>query len=159
MLAQRLLGLSFLGLVLLTGCSFSGGTPIVLTRALPQGRSPSQYISHVVVIIQENRSFENFFTGYPGANAPSSGCAIPERNAIAGVTAQALLPGSDSHCPRGDVSVPLRGITFDSVDLGHDWRWGQFSWDDGKMDGFSKFCCKGGPYPAYTYVKRSLIKP
>jgi len=27
------------------------------------------------------------------------------------------------------------------------------------MDGFSKFCCKGGPYPAYTYVKRSLIKP
>ena len=27
------------------------------------------------------------------------------------------------------------------------------------MDGFSQFCCRGGPYPAYSYVKRSLIKP
>ena len=50
-------------------------------------------------------------------------------------------------------------ITFDSVDIGHDWQSSQVSWDNGKMDGFSKFCCRGAPYPAYAYVKRSLIKP
>ena len=147
---KRLLVLAFLGLIVPAGCSSSGSAPSVLTRALPKSGSPSQYISHVVVIIQENRSFENFFTGYPGANAPASGCAIPERNARPGVT---------SGCPAGDVSVALKPITFDSVDLGHDWQTSQVSWDQGKMDGFSKFCCHGGPYPAYAYVKQSLIAP
>ena len=41
------------------------------------GHPTGQYIKHVVVIIQENRSFENFFAGYPGADAPMFGCAGP----------------------------------------------------------------------------------
>jgi phospholipase C len=147
---KRLLVLAFLGLIVSAGCSSSGSTPAVLTRALPKSGSPSQYISHVIVIIQENRSFENFFTGYPGANAPASGCAIPEKHARPAIT---------SNCPPGDASVALKPITFDSVDLGHDWQTSQVSWDNGKMDGFSKFCCHGGPYPAYAYVKQPLIKP
>ena len=151
---KRLLVLAFLGLVVPAGCSSSGSTPAVLTRALPKSGSPSQYISHVVVIIQENRSFENFFTGYPGANAPASGCAIPEKHARPGITR-----AGSRDCPPGDTSVALKPITFDSVDLGHDWQTSQVSWDNGKMDGFSKFCCHGGPYPAYSYVKQSLIKP
>jgi len=112
-----------------------------------------------VVIIQENRSFENLFAGYPGANAPASGCAIPEKNARPGIIRQVARRGSSSNCPPGDVSVPLKPITFTSVDLAHDWHSSRVSWDSGKMDGFSKFCCKGGPYPAYSYVKRSLITP
>lgn len=132
---------------------------MVSTRALPQSGSPSRYIDHVIVVIQENRSFENFFTGYPGADAPSSGCAIPETNARPRLTRWVPHPGQRSNCPPGDISIALRPITFDSVDLGHDWHSSQVSWNHGKMDGFSKFCCKGGPYPAYTYVKRSLIKP
>ncbi|MGA8575418.1 MAG: alkaline phosphatase family protein [Candidatus Cybelea sp.] len=130
-----------------------------MTRALPQSGSPSQYITHVVVIIQENRSFENFFTGYPGAKAPASGCAIPETNARPEITRQVARRGSSSDCPPGDISVALKPITFNSFDLGHDWQSSQVSWDKGKMDGFSKFCCKNGPYPAYSYVKRSLITP
>ena len=35
--------------------------------------SASQYISHVVVIIQENRSIDNLFQGYPGADTASKG--------------------------------------------------------------------------------------
>lgn len=159
MSAKRFLALGFLGLIVVAGCSPSGSTPAVLTRVLPQSRSPSQYITHVVVIIQENRSFENFFTGYPGANAPRSGCAIPETNARLGITRQVARRGSNLDCPRGDISIALKPITFNSVDLGHEWQSAQESWDNGKMDGFSKFCCKGGPYPAYSYVKRSLIKP
>lgn len=132
-------------------------------RALPQGGSPSQYITHVVVIIQENRSFENFFTGYPGANAPPTGCAIPEGSETARprVSGRLARPGKRSDCPPGDVSVRLRPITFDDPDLGHDWQTGQTDYDKGKMDGFSKFGESGqyGRYPAYTYVNRSLIAP
>jgi phospholipase C len=159
MSAQRLLLLAFLGLIVPAGCSPSGSTPVVLTRALPQSGSPSQYLSHVVVIIQENRTLENFFTGYPGANAPASGCAIPEANARPEITRRVARRSSSSDCPRGDISVALKPITFNYVDLGHDWQSSQVSWDKGKMDGFSKFCCQGGAYPAYSYVKRSLIKP
>jgi phospholipase C len=159
MSAKPFLVLASLGLVLATGCSSSGSTPAVLTRALPQSGSTGQYISHVVVIIQENRSFENFFTGYPGANAPPSGCAIPETNARSATSRRVARRGSSSDCPKGDISVALKPITFNYVDLGHDWQASQVSWDNGKMDGFSKFCCAGGPYPAYSYVKQSLITP
>jgi phospholipase C len=157
MFAKRFVVLASLSLILAEGCSSSGNTPAVLARALPQSGSASQYITHVVVIIQENRSFENFFAGYPGADAPASGCAIPEKTARRGITRRVARSGSS--CPPGDISVALKPITFDSVDLGHDWQSSQVSWDKGKMDGFSKFCCKGGPYPAYSFVKRSLIKP
>jgi phospholipase C len=159
MSAKSFLVFAFLGLIVLAGCSSSGSLPVALTRALPQSGSPSQHISHVVVIIQENRSLENFFTGYPGANAPASGCAIPEKNARPEITQRVARRVSGLHCPPGDISVTLKPITFDYVDLGHDWQSSQISWDKGRMDGFSKFCCKRGPYPAYSYVKRSLIKP
>jgi hypothetical protein len=32
--------------------------------------SPGSYIKHIIVIVQENRSFENIFAGWPGADAP-----------------------------------------------------------------------------------------
>ncbi|MBV8066452.1 MAG: hypothetical protein JO113_00640 [Candidatus Eremiobacteraeota bacterium] len=63
--------------LLLSACSGSvgGGNP---AAALPlvQHRQHHQYetkINHVVVIIQENRSFDNLFQGYPGANTQSYG--------------------------------------------------------------------------------------
>jgi phospholipase C len=133
---------------------------------LPQSGSPSQYITHVVVIIQENRSLENFFTGYPGANAPASGCAIPQGNARSKVTRSVAPRGANADCPKGDISVTLRPITFGTKaspepDLAHDWQSSIISYDKGQMDGFSKWGTSGkfGKYPAYTYVERSLIKP
>jgi phospholipase C len=162
MSAKRFLVLAFLGVIVPAGCSSSSSTPAVLMRALPQGGSPSQYITHVVVIVQENRSLENFFTGYPGANAPPTGCAIPEGSGAARPRASGRLARpSRSDCPRGDVSVRLRPITFDDPDLGHDWQTAQTDYDNGKMDGFSEFGASGqwGRYPSYSYVKRSLIRP
>ncbi len=159
MSAKRFLVLALLGLIVPAGCSSASGTPAVLTRALPQSGSPSQYISHVVVIVQENRTFENFFTGYPGANAPPSGCAIPEGRARPTITRHVARRGASSDCPRGDISVALQPITFVGPDLGHDWQTSQTDYDKGKMDGFSKFHGNYGPYPAYSYVERSLIKP
>jgi phospholipase C len=160
---KRFVVIAFLGLIVPAGCSSSGSAPPVSMRALPQSGSPSQYISHVVVIIQENRSFENFFAGYPGANAPMSGCAIPETGTGTGtarlrVDRQLARHRSSSGCPKGDISVTLKPITFDDLDLAHDWQSSITSYDNGKMDGFSKWG-PAGSYYAYTYVKQSLIAP
>ena len=50
----------------LVGCSSS---QVDLSPA-PPSSSP---IKHVVVIMQENRSFDNFFHGFPGADSAQSG--------------------------------------------------------------------------------------
>jgi phospholipase C len=66
MVGKSLPVLASLGLFLSAGCSSAGG-PGISQGALPSAQRPaagnpvSQYIQHVVVIIQENRSFENFF--------------------------------------------------------------------------------------------------
>jgi phospholipase C len=128
---------------LLTGCSFGSSAPggqaagfTPDTRAAALGNPVGSYIKHVVVIIQENRSFENFFAGYPGADAPTFGYADGKK-------------------------LALRPITFDGPDLPHLWQSSITDWNNGKMDGFweDEGRLKDGfPY-AYTYVKHSLIEP
>jgi phospholipase C len=58
----------------LSGCSGNTG-PGNPSAALPFVQRPKyeKKISHVVIIIQENRSFDNLFQGYPGANTQSYG--------------------------------------------------------------------------------------
>jgi phospholipase C len=117
------------------------------------GHPVSQYIKNVIVIIQENRSFENFFAGFPGANAPTFGC-------VGGTPALRAHSGSSSGCPSGDTQVPLHPITFVGPDLRHDWRSSIDSWNNGKMDGFWEFGqSKSGVYDAYAYVSPNLIQP
>jgi phospholipase C len=89
----------------------------------------------VIVVIQENRSFENFFAGYPGANAPLTGMANGQ-------------------------TIQLQPITFKGPDIRHDWAAALADWDDGKMDGFYQFgSSKYGQDVAYSYVEQSLIQP
>ncbi len=149
-----------LGLVVVgTGCSSNAAPSVAPQGSLPEARPAtgnpvSTYIKHVVVIIQENRSFENFFAGYPGANAPTYGCA-------AGTGAR-RRSSSSSGCPSGDVEVPLHAVTFDdAADLAHDWSSSMADWDNGKMDGFYEFGQKGrhGADAAYAYVSQYLIAP
>ncbi len=66
--------------LLLTGCGGSGSTltpPAPIVGALPVGAVPASVargkLSHVVVIVQENRSFDNVFNGFPGADTVTSG--------------------------------------------------------------------------------------
>jgi len=134
------------------GCASSGGGGYAST-GLPAtspavGNPVGKYLSHVVVIIQENRSFENFFAGYPGADAPMFGCSAQPsqrvRNAVG--------------CPPGDVKVPLHQITFDGPDLPHDWDSSMQDWDNGKMDGFYAYGDHGTD-EAYSYVDRTLVAP
>jgi phospholipase C len=64
-------------LVFLAACSTSGGVAnrpatneMLGTRKKPP---PAGTIQHVVIVIQENRSFDDLFQGYPGADTASSG--------------------------------------------------------------------------------------
>ena len=145
-------------LAAMAGCSNAGGSPLAATNglrgALPVPGSASQYLSHVVVIVQENRTFENFFAGYPGANAPMQGCAIPEQ----GSGSARVRHRTSSGCPPGDVVVPLQKITFDGPDLPHNWRSAKVSYDRGKMDGFSVYGT-AGEYQAYEYVDPQVSQP
>ena len=80
MVSKSLAELTIFGIILCVGCSSNGNGSTGLQAALPPVQPAGMaknYISHVIVIIQENRSFENFFAGWPGANAPMTGCASP----------------------------------------------------------------------------------
>ena len=64
--------------LVMSGCGGGGGagsTPRVVATPTPSPTptGPERLPSHVVVIIQENRSFDNLFNGYPGADTAQSG--------------------------------------------------------------------------------------
>jgi phospholipase C len=140
----------------LASCVGRAVTPATV-NALPPVRSTlpdpaSGKISHVVVIVQENRTVDNFFAGYPGANAPTYGCA-------AGSPLEGAKPQVSSGCPSGDTKVSLHQITFRGPDLKHRWHAAIVDWDHGRMDGFIHYGRAHQPYTAYAYVERSQVQP
>jgi phospholipase C len=69
-----------LNVALLVACSASPTAPASSYGFPPLSRSPlharklsSGLIQYVVIIVQENRTFDNLFQGFPGANTASSG--------------------------------------------------------------------------------------
>src|SRR4029077_13109702 len=59
------------------GCAAGSTTaPPIAARAgvsRPRAKPATSPIQHVIIIIQENRSFDNLFNGYPGADTAQSG--------------------------------------------------------------------------------------
>lgn len=94
-------------------------------------------IQHVIWIIQENHSFDNYFGTFPGANGfPPSTC-LPK------------LPGSKEcvepfHMPK---SAP-------PCDLGHNWRAAHAAYDNSRMDGF--VWAEGSAYTMGYYDERDI---
>lgn len=140
----------------LAGCGSNG-----LGNAVPGGapaagasldRALSGKIQHVVIIVQENRSFDDLFHGYPGAHARSYGFA------------------SDG------TKVPLKAVPLEAAwDIDHSAK-AYFAACDGtgslpgtncKMDGFDKEGVTCGPpqppcpypHPQYAYVPKQETKP
>jgi phospholipase C len=122
------------GLFWLAGCQASllsfSSPPVPASTVAPADGSP---IEHVVIIMQENRSFDNLFNGFPGADTAQLGM-------------------------RDGVPVPLQPLHLgDKQDLGHSHaEWWQ-AWNGGKMDGFSS--AAGGTVLPYSYVPRSDVEP
>ena len=125
------------------GCGGLQSTPsggVGLPRVSPLLRahrsSSSAYIKHVVILIQENRSFDDFFATFPGADGATRG----------------LMETS-----KGDVYVRLKKGGLNSDDLGHSHFTFNKEFDKGKMDGFAKIerdIGDGVKVPAGTYAYR-----
>ncbi len=110
-----------LGTGLASACAGSGSTPS--TPAYPPAVAPGfvpttaahGIITHVVVIVQENRSFDNMFHGFPGADTVNQG-KLSSGNTIA------LQPVS---------MTETYDLSHELIDYVHDY-------DGGALDGFDK---------------------
>jgi phospholipase C len=77
-------------------------------------------INHLVFLMQENHTFDNYFGTFPGADGIPSGTCIPvSRNA-----------------PAGDCIAPFHSSTLKSLDPDHSKQSAQSAFDGGAMDGF-----------------------
>jgi phospholipase C len=136
--------LPFAGCASASGPGAGGaGADMVPQLAAPNAAAPvGKYIKHVVIIVQENRTFENIFAGWPGADAPMYGY---------------------SDASGKDVKVNLKPIPFQNKDLDHLWQNAIDGWNGGKMDGFENNFIgtnnqPAGTYP-YSYLEHSAIGP
>jgi len=100
--------------------SYNGSQPLTVDLTI----IPAIPIEHVVVIMQENRSFDNFFNGFPGADSAQSGM-------------------------NGSTLIPLSPVSLtDPTSIAHDHSDFWLDWDNGKMDGFAHL----GSTITYSYV-------
>jgi phospholipase C len=136
---------------LLAGCqsapSFAPARSAVLSEA--QRASP---IQHVVIVIQENRTFNDFFATFPGADGSTTGKAQP--NLACGIKGEQTIKLKE----RGLVTM-LQGKPHD---LAHSYRGYDTARNGGAMDGFDAVNFVGGipecTYP-YQYTDPAEIQP
>lgn len=137
-----------------------------------RGHSTNSKIQHVIVVIQENRSFDNFFATFPGADGATSGQAAPMPSPIAASCANRGQPVITQPTTVPLTKVSLVGAGFppnnfgEDNDLDHHYGGYVTELDSGKMDGFDlvRFGATGlGPQAectyAYQYVDPADIKP
>jgi phospholipase C len=142
--------LTFLAVATVTFLFATLQAPVALVAA-----SPSDIpIKHLVYIIQENHSFDNYFGTYPGANGIPAGTTIPVNpNSTASLAAapfhlNGTLPISivGDELPPGvsdpqTLSSPAAAAPFHipsrvQVQVSSAWTAAHMAYDHGKMDGF-----------------------
>jgi len=131
--AGRLIA-GFCALSVMAGCGasyiYSPSPPVPASTVSPIPGSP---IQHIVIIMQENRTFDNLFNGYPGADTVQSGM------------------------DRG-VAVPLRPISLaDGRDPDHSHKQWWTAWNYGNMDNFEQSAVSPARLP-YSYVPEKDVQ-
>lgn len=119
----------------LSGCNaaylLSPSPPVAESTVSPIAGSP---IQHIVVIMQENRSFDNLFNGFPGADTVQSGMS------------------------KGKM-IPLQPVALgDPRVLDHTHQRWWLDWDQGNMDGFEQSDINPPTFP-YSYVPENDVEP
>jgi phospholipase C len=119
---------SVCALATLTGCTanvvLNPSPAVPASTVSPIAGSP---IQHVVIIMQENRTFDNLFNGFPGADTVQSGL-------------------------RNGVTIPLKPISLaDGRDPDHSHTQWWNAWDNGAMDNFAQSGLNPSTLP-YSYV-------
>jgi phospholipase C len=141
---------TLVAVVVAVGCSGSVSAPPVSGPTV----APTHSIQHVIVMLEENRSFNNLFMGFPGADTASSGLCAPA-----------------PWCPKSGTAT-LTPVTLESTgvygfgqDIDHSHNGFEVEYNHGKMDGFDliDFGQAGTGnaaelYP-YSYVVRRETKP
>ena len=119
----------------LCGCGMGSTAPALKAHAL--GGPQSQYIKHIVIIIQENRTVDDLFNGFPGADTVRSGL------------------DSQGH------TIPLvRRPLFQRNDPSHSHRSFELAYDGGKMNGFDLVPNDGNkPLFSYSYTDPADVVP
>jgi phospholipase C len=110
------------------------GPPVASSQAARH--DAQRAIQHVIVIVQQSRSFDNLFAGYPNADAPTKG-----------------LTSTGKY-------LPLKPISFENDSCNATYLMGRFDvvYDGGKMDGWNLLDAKD-PLCPYTRVERSETQP
>jgi phospholipase C len=131
-------------------------------------------IQHVVFIVQENHSFDNYFGTYPGARGFPAGTSLPTDVNVSGsarlspyllsdgepvyLTGDELPPGlSDPAQLSAGASdyLPHHVSSESSSGLTNAWTASHIAFDNGKMDGF--ISAQGGNPQTMGYYDRSDI--
>ena len=113
-----------------TGGTGNGGSPSPGGGGtIVPGETP---IEHVVFIVKENRTFNNYFATYPGAE---------------GATEGGTIRCTEDGCRDGPVVQLTKGPDVYPHDLTHCFRCGLTAINDGKMNGFNHM---NGPIPQST---------
>ncbi|HVA29448.1 MAG TPA: alkaline phosphatase family protein, partial [Candidatus Baltobacteraceae bacterium] len=73
--------------------------------------SVRKYIKHVVIVVQENRTFDNLFHGFAGADYATSGFM------------------------HDGTKVQLHPVKFGPLEVANDWPSAMSSWNHGAMNG------------------------
>jgi phospholipase C len=126
-----------MGIAFLVGGCGGSVQSLVGAPAAPQTRNDrARAIQNVIVIVQDERSFDNLFAGYPNADAPTKGLTSTGRYA------------------------PLKPITLENTACSTSYLYGRFDvvYDDGKMDGWNLLDA-ADPLCPYTRVERSETQP
>lgn len=122
----------------------SGGVPPLAAMHRKSGSSP---IQHVVVMVQENRSFNNLFATFPGATGTTTGYELVKKGKHAKKTAIPLA------------QVPL----LDKKSLTHLYAAYLTAWHNGAMDGFNRIrSVANGRFEGskpYQYVNPQDVQP
>ena len=135
-------GLSAIGMTAALGLAGCGGGSIGSVAGVPSlgGVSPasdsSAYIRHIVILVQENRSFDDFFATFPGADGAKRGL-MKTRG--------------------GDQYIHLKSEPLESLSLAHQHLAFVHEYDGGKMDGFDDVALerkRGTRVPAGRYAYR-----
>jgi len=109
----------------LQGCGISSLVPSVSS-----GCAKLTDIEHVVILIQENRSFDHYFGSYRGVRGFSDQSAAFQQPDPANTTTSPVGQLLPFHL---DTSQANAACTHD---ISHEWVPQHQSWDNGKMDGF-----------------------
>ena len=153
------------GFALIVAACLNAAVPGWALADTPHGNTAESYktvtpIKHVVVIFQENESFDHYFGTYPNAKNPpheTQFVARPNTPSVNGLN-EVLL----KHNPNGPTTQPFRLDVSQNYtcDQTHYYTPEQQAFDAGLMDKFPQFtgvACKESAYPSVSSYGAGIV--